>query len=103
MKLLLLADLPDPGARGLVIDGLDVVVVRLGDEVRGYLNACPHRGVRLSPWPERHLTKKGDRLICFGHGALFRPQDGLCTAGPCEGDRLEAWPVAVEDGWIVTA
>lgn len=103
MRVLPLHDLSDPGARGLQIDGRAVIVVRLGETVRGYRDRCPHTGQSLSPWPDRLLTREGDRLICFGHGALFRPEDGLCTSGPCEGQRLERVALAVEDGWVVTA
>ena len=83
MRVLPLRELADPGARALEIGGEAVIVVRLGAEVRAYRNRCPHTGQPLSPWPDRLLTREGDRLICFGHGALFRPEDGVCVAGPC--------------------
>ena len=38
-----------------------------------------------------------------GHGALFRLEDGVCVAGPCAGERLKPWPVAVIDGVVTTA
>ncbi|MFW6323416.1 MAG: Rieske (2Fe-2S) protein, partial [Guyparkeria sp.] len=35
-------------------------------------------------------TRDGERqLRCNVHQAYFRLDDGLCTAGPCEGQRLE--------------
>ncbi len=34
------------------------------------------------------------------HGALFRIDDGRCLAGPCQGDRLEPFPIAVRDGVV---
>ena len=42
-------------------------------------------------------------LFCTGHGALFRPADGVCVAGPCEGEGLSPWPVEVRDGAVVVA
>ncbi|CAN5285965.1 hypothetical protein BH09PSE2_BH09PSE2_26400 [soil metagenome] len=67
-----------------------VIEVRLPDgSTRTYRDACPHTGRRLSDDPNRVLTREADRLICFGHGALFRLEDGVCVAGPCVGERLE--------------
>ena len=67
-----------------------VIEVQLPDgSTRAFRDACPHTGRRLSDDPERVLTREGDRLICFGHGALFRLEDGVCVAGPCVGERLE--------------
>jgi nitrite reductase/ring-hydroxylating ferredoxin subunit len=51
----------------------------------------------------RYLTRDNRRILCGGHGALFRIDDGRCTAGPCEGDFLEPWPVEVVDGVVRTA
>jgi nitrite reductase/ring-hydroxylating ferredoxin subunit len=77
-------------------------VVRRGGVVAGYVDSCPHAGWPLALF-DRYLTREGDRILCSGHGALFRVEDGVCTAGPCAGRALEAWPVKVEDGAVVTA
>jgi nitrite reductase/ring-hydroxylating ferredoxin subunit len=77
-------------------------VVRRGAEVFGYVDSCPHAG-----WPlavaDRYLTREKDLLVCSGHGALFRIDDGVCVAGPCDGAALNVWPVTVRDGMVVTA
>ena len=78
-----------------------VFVVRWEGALKGYLNSCPHVGTRLDWTPDKFFHPSEDYLICATHGALFRPEDGLCIAGPCEGDRLKAIEIAVEDGWIV--
>ncbi len=65
---------------------------------RAYRDACPHTGRRLSDDPNRVLTREADRLICFGHGALFRLEDGVCVAGPCMGQALSPLPPAGEEG-----
>ena len=36
-------------------------------------------------------------------GALFRVEDGVCVAGPCAGDALWPWPVAVGADGIIRA
>ena len=78
-----------------------VFVVRWDGALKGYLNACPHVGTQLDWIPGKFFHPSEDLLICATHGALFRPEDGRCVAGPCEGEALQPVDVAVEDGWIV--
>ena len=78
-------------------------VIRDGEAVRGFVDSCPHTGQPLSMLGDRYLTKDGRWLFCTGHGALFRPADGVCVAGPCEGEGLSPWPVEVRDGAVVVA
>ena len=112
VRLCALDDLADPGARGFRFapggaDGearpFQGFVVRRGAGVTGYVDSCPHVGAPLSDEPGRYLTRRGDYVVCFNHGALFRPDDGMCVAGPCVGRALRPWAVAVEDGAVVTA
>ena len=112
-RLCALADLPEPGARGFSFAPPDGAapdawpfrgfVLRRAGEVSGFVDSCPHVGAPLSADPERYLTRKGDFVVCFNHGALFRPEDGVCVAGPCVGRALRPWPVRIEDGTVVTA
>ncbi len=102
-----LAELPERGAKGFrfrvdrfLFAGF---VVRQGAEVRGYVDSCPHNGWPLAVMDDRYMTREGDRIICAAHGAVFTPLDGVCVGGPCGGDRLTAWPVAVLGGDVVTA
>ena len=78
-------------------------VVRRGDQLFGYVDSCPHAGWPLALADDRYLTREGDRILCGGHGALFRLEDGLCTAGPCAAESLDPWPVEVVDGVVRTA
>jgi nitrite reductase/ring-hydroxylating ferredoxin subunit len=78
-------------------------VVRKGALVVGYVDSCPHAGWPLAAQPDRYLTRDGERLFCAGHGALFRIEDGACTAGPCVGERLQPWPVVVVGAMVRTA
>ena len=41
------------------------------------------------------------RFYCSTHGALYEPDTGRCTAGPCVGDRLTPLPLAVEGATLV--
>lgn len=99
-------DIPDGGSKGFGpakggFTGL--FAVRRGDNVMIYINACPHIGVPLDWAPDRFLSTDGALIVCSMHGATFEIETGLCTAGPCFGDRLEAVPSAIEDGAVVVA
>ena len=65
-----------------------------------YVNSCPHIGVSLDWAPHRFLSADGSRIVCSTHGAEFRIADGLCTAGPCLGERLEAVMIQIKDGCV---
>ena len=78
-------------------------VVRRGERVHGYVDRCPHAGVPLAKRLDDYLTPDGALIACSWHGALFAIDDGLCVGGPCVGQALTAWPVAVRGGSIVTA
>jgi nitrite reductase/ring-hydroxylating ferredoxin subunit len=73
---------------------MDIFVVRSGDEVFGYLNACPHLGTPLD-WGGfdgggRFVSADSGNILCATHGAEFRLEDGFCLHGPCAGQRLLA-------------
>jgi nitrite reductase/ring-hydroxylating ferredoxin subunit len=105
-----LADIADGAARGFRVQlktgRFDGVAVRTGDAVTGYVDLCPHAGVPLASAPDDyivHQVSTGTLLACRWHGALFQVEDGACISGPCKGQRLEAWPLKVVRGTIVTA
>jgi nitrite reductase/ring-hydroxylating ferredoxin subunit len=76
-------------------------VVNYDGGYHAYVNSCPHVGTSLDLWPNEFFTDDGRALICSTHGAVFEPTSGLCTAGPCVGDRLTALPVALEGETLV--
>ena len=77
--------------------------MRKDGAVAGYVDSCPHAGWPLAVFDDRYLTRDARHLLCAGHGALFRPEDGVCTAGPCAGERLTPWPVRVVAGFVISA
>lgn len=106
-RLCRLDEIASPGARGFTFREGEYLfagfVVRLENELRGWIDRCPHAGMPLALMPNRYLTREGDLVLCASHGALFRPLDGACIGGPCAGLALSPWPVRVEDGVVVTA
>jgi nitrite reductase/ring-hydroxylating ferredoxin subunit len=97
----------DPGAKGFEFRNGDFLfrgfVVRKGAAVFGYRDSCPHIGWPLALSQDQYLTRAGDLILCSGHGALFRLEDGVCVGGPCAGKRLAPWPVAVVGDEVRTA
>ena len=80
-----------------------VVVFRVPDGVRAYVNECPHVHIPL------HFSQdvfcvyeiEGQRdLMCAHHTAMFHLADGACWDGPCVGERLVPVDVDVIDGEV---
>jgi nitrite reductase/ring-hydroxylating ferredoxin subunit len=80
-------------------DGTTIVLLRQGEQVRAYLNICPHAGRPLNWAPGRFLYDHG-QLVCAAHGASFRPEDGYCIGGPCKGESLRSVPIAILGGEV---
>jgi nitrite reductase/ring-hydroxylating ferredoxin subunit len=93
-----LDELPERAARGFGPEGTSrkaMFVVRHGGRVRGWLDACPHvDGAPLAWRKDAYLSADGSSIVCYGHGAVFDIDTGVCTRGPCVGQALT--PVALE-------
>jgi nitrite reductase/ring-hydroxylating ferredoxin subunit len=100
-------EVSDPGARGFTIGTGDWplrgFIVRVREEVRGYINHCPHAGHPLDLTPHRFLTHDGALILCGSHGALFDKLSGYCIAGPCAGRSLKPIPLKLEAGFVLLA
>ena len=77
-----------------------IAVFRVGEEVRAYLNTCPHQGRSLSWAPDEFLIGKDGRLVCPHHGASFDIASGACLDGPCIGASLTPVQAFIEDGIV---
>ena len=101
-------DIADPGAISVVVGAdlnrADIVVLRHGDDIRAYVNSCPHAGTPLETFDGRFFDADDPGiLVCSTHGARFRRQDGFCISGPCQGLSLRPVPVRLRDGRVATA
>jgi nitrite reductase/ring-hydroxylating ferredoxin subunit len=82
---------------------VDGFVVNHHGRYRAYVNRCAHVGTPLDLWPNEFLDEEGRLIVCATHGALYDPDDGRCTAGPCVGAALDALPVRQDgDDLVVT-
>lgn len=99
------ADLAEGQARGFALhDGGEtkVIALRRGGRVLGWLDLCPHYagGTPMAWRRDAYLNADGSRLVCFSHNALFDPETGECTDGPCLGKRLRRIPLVEEAGAV---
>lgn len=101
MKICSLDELEPDTPRGFDLDdGTALLLIRRGDRVIAWRNSCPHRGIRLEWQPDQFLDCERQFIQCATHGALFGIDDGICIAGPCPGEQLEALPVRVHNGEV---
>jgi len=98
--------LPDPCALVIEIacDGgfASLIVTRKGAIVSAFRNKCPHAGYPLQRSDGRIVVQEGRFMICGGHSASFRLEDGACAGGPCNGDPLERVAIEISDGVVMT-
>ncbi len=95
-----LASLPDGGAKGFDPDGTGsdtLFLVRQGQEVHAWLDACPHMEGAAMAWrKDAYLSGDGRHIVCHAHGARFDIRTGQCLLGPCEGDALTSVPLHID-------
>ena len=100
-----LEDIPVGSSKGFSLgvpaNPADFFIVRMSEEhLYAYRNNCPHTGMPLEWQPDQFLDLTGRYIVCGIHGALFRPEDGVCISGPCVRRRLQALALEVRDGWV---
>lgn len=100
IRLCALSDLIGGASRGfdpLEEGGDTLFVVRLGDRVLAYRNACPHVSGAPMAWrKDAYLNGDGSRIVCHAHGAQFDIDSGLCIQGPCIGRSLQRLSIQVD-------
>ncbi|MEN3278443.1 MAG: hypothetical protein V7631_4233 [Massilia sp.] len=75
-------------------------VVRYQGRPYAYLNRCAHVPIELD-WVEGQFFESGgEYLMCATHGAVYRPESGVCAGGPCRGARLRQIAVHETDGKV---
>ncbi len=102
-----IADFDEIPSRGIIFDYKEGpfdeqgILLRTGDGVKAFKNECRHLPMRLDDREPADVWDPTRRyLVCNSHGARYRPDDGLCVSGPCEGSHLRELPLIVEDGVV---
>ena len=90
-----LEELPPAQPKLVEVDGLRLVLVRVGDQVHALDEMCAHQGGPLS---EGRVS--GTRLTCPWHGWMYDVRTGQCLM-PARGGTVPSYPVRVENGEIV--
>jgi len=72
-----LGDIPDNKAKLVRIEGEEIAVFRIGDELSGIQNICPHEGGQLC-----RGTIAGNEVVCPLHGYRFNLKTGACRNDP---------------------
>ena len=82
-----ISELPDPGSKGINVSSSEklqeVFVVRVGNEVYGYQNHCPHTGVNLDWLPDQFLDMRHPWRDIQNRGWLL-PAWSMCRRKPAE-------------------
>jgi len=77
------------------------ILLRTKDGVKAFKNECRHLPMRLDDREPTDIWDQHKRyLVCNSHGARYRPEDGLCVSGPCEGSHLKELPVEVNNNEV---
>ncbi len=101
LKLCQLSDLTIGKGRLLKAGDHHLILVRTNnDSVRLYLNRCPHLGIPLAWQDSQLMSPDGSAFQCSSHGALFAPENGFCTSGPCAGDQLWSFMCQIKEASV---
>lgn len=87
-----LDEFPDGTARKVLVDGVAVAVVRIGDDVYAIGDVCSHGNYSLS---EGEVWADERELECPKHGSMFSLETGEAMTLPA------TQPVAVYDASVV--
>jgi len=85
---------------GLPTRARSVLVGRAGAALVAYANVCRHQAVPLDFGMDTAMADDGLHLLCHQHGALYRPEDGRCVAGPCKGEALVRLGVTADESGL---
>jgi len=92
-----MSEVPDEGAKRVVIDGVPVSVVRSEGEVFAIYDVCSHAEVSLSEG-----EVEDGHIECWLHGSMFDLRSGKPT-GPPATQPIPVYPVKVEGDEIFVA
>jgi nitrite reductase/ring-hydroxylating ferredoxin subunit/uncharacterized membrane protein len=72
-----IAELIDGKPHQVKVDGVSVLLVKLGDDIRAITDTCTHLGCSLAEG-----TVEGESVTCPCHGSQFSLKDGHVVNGP---------------------
>ncbi len=78
----------------------EAFVIRFENQIRAYLNLCPHAGEPIAEKNQSAFNSDKRYLICREHFALFDPDTGKCVSGPCPIADLYKISIVQQEGMI---
>jgi nitrite reductase/ring-hydroxylating ferredoxin subunit len=75
-------------------------VLRFDGALHAYLNRCAHVPIELDWSPGEFFESSGLYIMCATHGAIYLPDTGYCTGGPCRGARLRKISILEQNGQV---
>jgi nitrite reductase/ring-hydroxylating ferredoxin subunit len=95
-------EIPNPGSKEFQLEQFDLpfFIVKKGENLRAYVNNCPHTGAPLNWQPDKFLNYEQDLIQCSLHMAIFDISSGKCIAGPCVNKGLHKVEIKVQNGDI---
>lgn len=95
VRVCALADVPAGESRAFNVEGFDIAVFNLGDEVFAIENRCPHQGAQLS---EGDLVDHG--VCCHEHGWIIDLDTGMVMNR--DNESVATFPVSIKDNdiWV---
>lgn len=94
-----LSELPENAPVAVEVDGVEVALVRTGDEVFAIRDVCSHAEVALSEGEVTFDDAGTPEIECWLHGSTFNLRTGEPVILPAT-DPVPVYPVAV-DGDVV--
>ena len=98
-----LGTLKEGEATCIEVDGFPLVLLRRGDRVRAFVNACPHQYLPLNHKSDRLLSTDGAIIRCSNHSAGFSSGTGEGVEGLGLGACLDAVPVRLSRDQVVVS
>lgn len=80
---------------------VDAFLINDQGNFHAYVNRCRHMTTPLDFIRDRFFSEDGQYLMCYTHGALYKPATGMCVFGPCKGEALYRLPVRVDRGEVL--
>ena len=94
VRVCALDDVADGSAFAAKIDGVEIALVRNGDEVYAIQDECSHAAIPLS---EGEVD--GDEIECWLHGSMFDLRTGQAINLPAT-EPVPVYSVRVDDGEV---
>lgn len=89
------AEAPAHGAKCFDLDGFPLLLVRVGEGLKAYVNACPHQYLPFDHKGDRISSADGRVIRCTSHGAGFSAETGEGVEGLGLGLALDPVPVSL--------